>query len=211
MEWGWSRQDGKGAATGGVSGKDPACKCKRRKRHRLDPWVGKTPLEKGVTAHSIFLPGESQGQRSLVGYRPKGRKESDTTERLITQHEHTAGLGHNIPLRSNLWATPADPMPVPGAGSPLVTVSLPSTSSLPIQYLPPNSLDSPPTSVPVAAVPEGLEDGVGRSGARSLVAFPPPGLTSRQGRGCLKQEPSLPLLHFPCQNMTTGSWMWFHH
>ena len=28
----------------------------------------------------IFLPGESHGQKSLVGYSPWGRKESDTTE-----------------------------------------------------------------------------------------------------------------------------------
>ena len=30
----------------------------------------------------IFLPGESRGQRSLGGYSPWGRKESDMTERL---------------------------------------------------------------------------------------------------------------------------------
>ena len=30
----------------------------------------------------IFLPGESQGQRSLVGCSPWGRKESDTTDEL---------------------------------------------------------------------------------------------------------------------------------
>ena len=30
----------------------------------------------------VFLPGESHGQRSLVGYSPRGRKELDTTERL---------------------------------------------------------------------------------------------------------------------------------
>jgi len=30
----------------------------------------------------VFLPGESHGRRSLVGYSPRGRKESDTTERL---------------------------------------------------------------------------------------------------------------------------------
>ena len=29
----------------------------------------------------IFLPGESHGQRSLVGYSPWGHRESDTTER----------------------------------------------------------------------------------------------------------------------------------
>jgi len=28
----------------------------------------------------VFLPGESHGQRSLGGYSPWGRKESDTTE-----------------------------------------------------------------------------------------------------------------------------------
>ena len=31
---------------------------------------------------SVLLPGESHGQRSLVGYSPWGRKESDTIERL---------------------------------------------------------------------------------------------------------------------------------
>ena len=31
----------------------------------------------------VFLPGEFHGQRSLVGYSPWGRKESDTTERLF--------------------------------------------------------------------------------------------------------------------------------
>ena len=30
----------------------------------------------------VFLPGESYGQRSLVGYSSWGRKELDTTERL---------------------------------------------------------------------------------------------------------------------------------
>ena len=30
----------------------------------------------------LFLPGESHGWSSLVGYSPWGRKESDTTERL---------------------------------------------------------------------------------------------------------------------------------
>ena len=30
----------------------------------------------------VFLPGESHGQRSLAGYHPRGRKESDRTEHL---------------------------------------------------------------------------------------------------------------------------------
>ena len=28
----------------------------------------------------VFLPGESHGQRSLAGYSPQGRTESDTNE-----------------------------------------------------------------------------------------------------------------------------------
>ena len=34
-----------------------------------------------------FLPGESHGQRSLVGYSPEGHKESDMTE--VTEHAHS--------------------------------------------------------------------------------------------------------------------------
>ena len=38
------------------------------------------PLEEGILATPVFLPGESHGQRSLVGYRPWGHKESEMTE-----------------------------------------------------------------------------------------------------------------------------------
>ena len=38
----------------------------------------------------VFLPGESHGLRSLVGYSPQGRKELETTERLhFTSSLHT--------------------------------------------------------------------------------------------------------------------------
>ena len=42
------------------------------------------PLEEDMVTPSIFLPGESQVQRSLVGYHPWGHKESNMTE--MTQH-----------------------------------------------------------------------------------------------------------------------------
>ena len=38
------------------------------------------PLEKEMATHSMFLPRESHGQRSLVGCCPWGCTESDTTE-----------------------------------------------------------------------------------------------------------------------------------
>ena len=39
-------------------------------------------LEKRRVLTPIFLSGEFYGQRSLVGYSPWGRKESDMSERL---------------------------------------------------------------------------------------------------------------------------------
>ena len=53
----------------------------------LDP---QGDVEKEMATHSVFLPGKSHGQRSLVGYSPWGRKESDTTERL---HLHLRVVG----------------------------------------------------------------------------------------------------------------------
>ena len=40
------------------------------------------PLEKEMAAHSSILAWKIPWTRSLVGYRPWGRKESDTTEGL---------------------------------------------------------------------------------------------------------------------------------
>ena len=40
---------------GGASGKEPTCQCKRHKRRGFDPWVGKSPLEEGMTTHSSNL------------------------------------------------------------------------------------------------------------------------------------------------------------
>ena len=37
----------------------------------------------------IFLPGESHGQRSLVGFSPWGHKELDKTEATAHTHTHT--------------------------------------------------------------------------------------------------------------------------
>ena len=38
------------------------------------------PLEEGRATIPVFLPGESNGQRSLAIYSPRGYKELDTTE-----------------------------------------------------------------------------------------------------------------------------------
>ena len=46
----------------------------------FDPWAGKMPWRRAWQPTSVFLPGESHGQRSLAVYSPQGHKEWDMTE-----------------------------------------------------------------------------------------------------------------------------------
>ena len=46
------------------SGKESACQCRRCKRRRFNPWVGKITWRRKWQPSSIFLPGESHGQRT---------------------------------------------------------------------------------------------------------------------------------------------------
>ena len=62
-----------------LSSKEPTCQCRR---WGFDPWVRKIPWRRAWQPNPVVLPGESHGQRSLVGYGSWGCKESDTTERL---------------------------------------------------------------------------------------------------------------------------------
>ena len=65
-----------------LSGGEPACQCRRLKRLGFDLWVGKIPWRREWQPISIFLPGEFHGLRSLMGYNPWGRNESDRIEWL---------------------------------------------------------------------------------------------------------------------------------
>ena len=51
----------------GTNGKEPTSQCRRLKRYRFDPLVGKIPWRRAWQPTPVFLPGESHGQRSLVG------------------------------------------------------------------------------------------------------------------------------------------------
>jgi len=44
------------------------------------PWYRRSPWRRAWQPAPVFLPTESHGQRSLVGYSPWGHKESHTTE-----------------------------------------------------------------------------------------------------------------------------------
>ena len=46
------------------------------RRHKFDLWVGKIPWRRAWQSTPSFLPGESHGQRSLVGYSSWGLKQT---------------------------------------------------------------------------------------------------------------------------------------
>ena len=49
----------------------------------LIPGTGRSPRRRKWQSIPVFMLGKSHGHRSLIGYSPWGRKESDTTEQLV--------------------------------------------------------------------------------------------------------------------------------
>ena len=78
---------------GDSDNKESTCQFRRHKRQRrgFNPWIGKIPWRWAWQPTPVSLPGESHGQRHLVGYRPQDRKGSYKTEGLSMQ-PHTVAL-----------------------------------------------------------------------------------------------------------------------
>ena len=51
-----------------LSGEESACNAGDAKTLRFNPWVGKIPWSRKWQPTPVFLPGESCGHKSLVGY-----------------------------------------------------------------------------------------------------------------------------------------------
>ena len=56
-----------------------------------DFWVGKIPWRWACQTSSVFLPGESHGQKSLAAYSPWDCNESDMTELLTAVFPEEGG------------------------------------------------------------------------------------------------------------------------
>ena len=69
-----------GGFPGGSVGKGSTGNAGDSGRCKFNPWVRKIPWRRVWQPTPVFLPGESHGQRSLVGYSPWGHKVSDRTE-----------------------------------------------------------------------------------------------------------------------------------
>ena len=84
----------------GASGKEPACQCRRHKRHGFNPWVRKIPWRRAWQPIPVFLPGKSHGQRNLEGYSSRVAKSqtrlkwlSMQAQTIITQQAVKSGMG----------------------------------------------------------------------------------------------------------------------
>ena len=63
-------------------GKESAYQCRRHQTLEFNSWVRKIPWRRACQPTPVFMPGESHGQRGLLGYGPWGHNMSDKTERL---------------------------------------------------------------------------------------------------------------------------------
>ena len=72
-----------------ASDKELACQCGRHKRQGFDRWAGKTPWRRVWQPTPVFWLMKSHGQKSLAGYSPWGRKESDVLSMHAHTHTHT--------------------------------------------------------------------------------------------------------------------------
>ena len=69
----------------------------------FDPWIRKICWRRVWQPTPVFWPGESQGQRSLVGYSLWGHKELDMTE--ATWYTHTFEEKDSNIRRKETWRT----------------------------------------------------------------------------------------------------------
>ena len=71
---------------GGTCGKEPACQCRRCKRHRFSPWVGKIPYRRTQQPTQVVLPGRSHGHESgrlqSIGSQRVGHDRSNSAQHI---------------------------------------------------------------------------------------------------------------------------------
>ena len=83
---------------GGTSGKESTYQIRRFERHSFDPWIRKILWSRAWQPTPVFLPGESHGQRNLIGpWSPRVRMTEAT--------QHAFMVSQNIQRRAYLTQT----------------------------------------------------------------------------------------------------------
>ena len=87
-----------------------AFQCRICKRCRFNSWVQNVLWSRKWQPTPVFLPGNSPGQRRLVGYSPWACKESDMTEHTHTHTFLPPFLEAHIPQKLLDWTAPTSPV-----------------------------------------------------------------------------------------------------
>ena len=77
--------------------------CFQCRRPGFNPWYGKMPWRREWQPTPLSLPAEIHGQRSLAGYNPWIRKESDTAEWLTLSQSSGERIRRRTVRIQNLW------------------------------------------------------------------------------------------------------------
>ena len=89
-----------GGFPGGTNSKEPTLQCRRHKRQRFGPWIRKIPWRRKWQSTPVFLPGESQGPRSLGAAVHRVAKSQTRLEQL---NNHTYILRRGKRRKKSLW------------------------------------------------------------------------------------------------------------
>ena len=71
-------------------------------RPGFNSWVRKILWRRKWHRTPVLLPGKSHGRRSMIGYSPRGHKESDTTERLYFTSLYRLQVAHPA-IEASQW------------------------------------------------------------------------------------------------------------
>ena len=107
--------------------------CLYCRRPGFNPWVRKIPRRREWLPTAVFLPGESHGQKSLVGYSPWGHKELDMADWLIISFSFHQRVGvwricssslSDVPTAINIAPSPKTEKSLPPCCALVLTYSL---------------------------------------------------------------------------------------
>ena len=81
----------------GTSGKEHICQCRRLKRCRFNPWVGKIPRRRKWQPILVFMPGKFHRPRRLAGYSPWSHRIRHDWATNTHTHTYTSTHFYRLP------------------------------------------------------------------------------------------------------------------
>ena len=102
---------------GSTNGKEPVCQCRRHRRQRIEPWVGKIPWRRAQQPTSVFLlenpRTEEPGRLPSIGWQRVGHDWSDFTCMHALQRSGWGSLFFFLLICLQTWSPLFSSTPIP--------------------------------------------------------------------------------------------------